>query len=50
MPLNSLYLGQTPPTDIPKIFNLSVSPEYFAVERIAITNEGKEIFYSEIKS
>ena len=50
IPSDSLYLGQIPPVDIPKIFKLEVSPEHFAAERITISNEGKEIFYSEIKS
>jgi len=50
IPFDSLYLGQIPPTDIPKIFKLDVSPEHFAAERITISNDGKEIFYSEIKN
>jgi hypothetical protein len=50
IPYDSLYLGQIPPTDIPQIFNLDVSPEHFAAERIAISNDGKEVFYSEIRS
>ena len=49
IPADSLYLGQTPPGDTPKIFNLSVSPGFFAAERIAISNDGKEIYYSELK-
>jgi len=50
IPLDSLFLGQIPPGNIPKIFKLHVSPEHFAAERIAISNDGMEIFYSEIKS
>lgn len=50
VPTDSLYLGQTAPGDIPKVFKLRVSPEHFAAERISISNDGKEIFYSEIKS
>jgi len=50
IPMDSLYLGQIAPVDIPKVFQLQVSPEHFAAERIAISNDGKEIFYSEIKS
>jgi len=50
IPLDSLYLGQIPPDDIPKEFQLQVSPEHFAAERIAISIDGKEIYYSEIKS
>ncbi|MBL7994640.1 putative Ig domain-containing protein [bacterium] len=49
IPTDSLYLGQTPPGDTPKIFNLSVSPKFFAAERVAISNDGKEIYYSELK-
>jgi hypothetical protein len=47
---DSVYLGQTSPTDVPKVFKLQASPEHFTAERIAITNDGREIFYSEIKS
>lgn len=50
VPTDSLYLGQTAPGDIPKIFKLRVSPEHFAAERITISNDNKEIYYSEIKS
>jgi hypothetical protein len=50
IPSDSLYLGQIAPGDIPKVFKLQVSQEHFAAERIAISNDGREIFYSEIKS
>ena len=43
------YLGQTPPGKTPKIFALMVNPEFFAAERIAISNDGMEIYYSELK-
>ncbi len=49
-PGGRLYLGQTPPGSIPKRFELSVNPGSFAAERIAISNDGREIYYSEIKS
>jgi len=49
IPLDSMYLGQTPPGNGPKIFKLEVTPGSFAAERIAISNNGAEIFYSEIK-
>jgi len=42
------YLGQTPPGSTPKIFNLSISSGYFAAERVTISNDGKEIYYSEL--
>jgi hypothetical protein len=47
IPIDSMYLGQIPPTEIPKKFNLSVSPTFAAVERIAISNDGKCILYHE---
>jgi|WetSurMetagenome_2_1015567.scaffolds.fasta_scaffold47319_1 hypothetical protein len=47
IPTDSLYLGQTPPTNsAPKRFFLPVSAGSFTAERIAITNDGKEIYYS----
>lgn len=48
--MDSLYLGQTAPDDIPKVFKLQASPEHFAAERIAISNDGKEMLYFEIRS
>jgi hypothetical protein len=45
----SLYLGQIPPGNIPKIFPLSVKQGFFAAERIAISNDGRDIYYSELK-
>jgi len=50
IPNDSLFLGQTAPGNIPKVFKLGVSPEHFAAERITVSNDSKEIFYSEIKS
>jgi hypothetical protein len=50
IPQDSLFLGQTAPGDVPAIFKLQTSPEHFAAERIAISNDSKEIYYSEIKS
>jgi hypothetical protein len=50
IPTDSLYLGQTPPGDTPKIFNFAVNRGSFAAERIAISNDGKEIYYSEVRS
>jgi len=40
---------QTPPGNTPKIFTLSVNPGFFATERIAIYDDGRDIYYSEIK-
>jgi hypothetical protein len=45
----SLYLGQTPPGNTPKIFPLSVNQGFFAAERIAISNDSRDIYYSEIQ-
>jgi len=50
IPKDSLYLGQTPPGNEPKIFELAVTPGHFAAERIAISKDGTEIYYSEIAS
>lgn len=50
LPNDSLYLGQTPPGNNPKVFKLAVTPGSFAAERIVITKDGTEIYYSEIKS
>jgi len=50
IPKDSLYLGQTAPNSDPKAFNLEVTPGTFAAERIAISKDGSEIYYSEIKS
>lgn len=47
IPADSLYLAQTPPTGItPKRFFLPVSAGSFTAERIAISNDGKEIYYT----
>jgi Tol biopolymer transport system component len=44
----SKYLSQEAPGTIPKRFPLSVNDNTFASDRIAITSDGKEIYYSEI--
>jgi hypothetical protein len=49
VPAGSLYLDQTPPGYTPKIFPLAVKQGFFAAERIAISNDGKDIYYSEIQ-
>ena len=48
MPSDSLYLGQTPPGTTPKIFSLAVIPGFFAAERIAISADGKDVYYQEL--
>jgi hypothetical protein len=50
IPPDSLYLGQTPPGNTPQIFHLSVNAGSFAAERIAISDDNKEIYYSEVHS
>lgn len=50
IPADSLYLGQTPPGNTPKIFNLSVTSSHHACERIAISADGKEIYYGELNT
>jgi len=49
IPADSLYLGQTPPGNNPKIFKLAVNPGFFAAERIAISRDGREIYYSDVR-
>lgn len=50
IPPDSLYLGQTPPGNIPIIFTLPVTAGHRACERIAITSDGKEIYYGELNT
>jgi hypothetical protein len=44
---DSLYLGQAPPGNIPKIFKLPVT-KGTALERIAFSPDGKQIYYTEL--
>ncbi|MGD1007977.1 MAG: putative Ig domain-containing protein [Ignavibacteriaceae bacterium] len=50
IPEDSLYLGQTPPGNTPKIFapGLLASPGDWAGGRIAISPDGKEIYYTDV--
>jgi hypothetical protein len=48
IPTDSLYLGQTPPGNTPKIFKLAVASKSFAAERIAISKDGRYIYYQEL--
>lgn len=50
IPTDSLYLGQTPPGSTPKVFNLPVTSGFHACERIAISSDGKEIYYGELNT
>jgi hypothetical protein len=49
IPTDSLYLSQTPPGYTPKIFELPINGTMRPVERIAITSDGKEIYFCEIQ-
>ena len=50
IPTDSLYLGQTPPGNTPIVFNLPVTNGLRPCERIAITSDGKEIYYGELNT
>ena len=48
IPADSLYLGQVPPGNTPKIFVLPVNGTMRPVERLTITSDGKELYFGEI--
>jgi len=48
IPEDSLYLAQTRPGNTPVIFQLQSSSGLRPVERIAISSDGKEIYYCEL--
>ena len=48
IPHDSLYLGQTPPGNTPIVFQLPISSGTRPIERITISSDNKEIYYSEI--
>ncbi len=50
IPVDSMYLGQTPPDNNPVIFHLPVAAGSFAAERIAVSNDNREIYYTGIKN
>ena len=50
IPDSAAYLGQTPPGTVRKIFNLATDPGYTAVEKVAISPDGSEIYYEETNS
>ncbi len=49
IPVDSLYLSQTPPGTTPVRFIPMLNNGCFAAERISISNDGKEIYYSIIR-
>ena len=50
IPPDSLYLGQVPPGNTLKIFVLPINGTMRPVERLTITQDGKEIYFSEINT
>ena len=50
VPDSAAYLGQTPPGTVRKIFNLATDPGYTAVEKVAVSPDGSEIYYEETNS
>jgi hypothetical protein len=48
IPVDSLFLGQTPPDYEAKVFRLPVDQLLRPMERIAITSDNKEIYYSQL--
>jgi Tol biopolymer transport system component len=42
------YIGQAPPEQTPQVFRLQTHEGYFAGDRIAISADGKELYYSEV--
>jgi hypothetical protein len=49
LPTGNSYLGEAPPGNTPKAFPLKVGEGFFAAERIVISSDGRNIYYSEIK-
>lgn len=50
IPEDSLYLGQEPPGHEPKVFVLPINGSLRPIERITISNDGKEIFYGQLNT
>jgi hypothetical protein len=48
IPVDSLYLGQTPPGTTPVVFQLPITSGLRPIERIAVSNDGREIYFSEL--
>jgi hypothetical protein len=42
------YLGHVPPEHSPRVFELQTHEGYFAGDRIAISADGKELYYTEV--
>lgn len=48
VPIDSLYLGQTRPGNTPKLFRLPAGNDTRPIERITISSNNKELYYSEM--
>jgi hypothetical protein len=48
IPTDSLYLGQVPPGHEPKVFVLPINGILRPIERITISNDGKEIYFGQL--
>lgn len=48
IPVDSLYLGQVPPGYMPKIFVLPINGSFRPIERITISSDRKEIYFSQL--
>ncbi len=48
IPTDSLYLGQVPPGYEPKIFILPINGSFRPIERITISSDRKEIYFSQL--
>ena len=46
IPPDSLYLGQTPPGNMRKTFNLTADPGNYAVKKIAISPDGNCMYFA----
>jgi enterochelin esterase-like enzyme len=44
------YIDQAPPEHTPRVFRLQTREGYFAGDRIAISADGKELYYTEVTS
>lgn len=44
------YLDQAPPGQTPRVFTLPTHEGYFASDRIALSADGKELYYTEVTS
>jgi predicted alpha/beta superfamily hydrolase/Tol biopolymer transport system component len=44
------YIDQAPPEQTPRVFSLQTHDGYFASDRIAVSADGKELYYTEVTS